>query len=365
MVGRPKHEGAAPRVGIFGASGTTGAELVALIARHGGLQLEFATSRAWAGQTLRDVDPAMPAQPLVDASTVRAGDVDLVFTCLPHGHSAPVVEDAVLHGALAVDLSADFRLHDAALHARVYGSDRSEELARTAVYGLPELHRDAIRGAKVIANPGCYPTCTTLSLVPLLRRGLVRGPIVVDAKSGVSGAGRAPKPAPHFVAVTDDVKPYKLGRAHRHAAEIEQTLHGAWSGDASDVPPVIFNPHVVPIERGMLTTSVVRVPGCSAGDVRGLLAETYADEPLVEILDEGPARIRAVVRTNRVQIGVSPVEGSDHVVVTSAIDNLGKGAAGQALQNANLMLGLPELTGVASPSELTASAHPEARSESR
>ncbi len=345
MVRQRRQRSTPVRVGIFGASGTTGAELLSLLACHEAMSVAFATSRSHAGRTLEDIDPALPRFPLTDPSCVDAGDVELVFCCLPHGKSAPVVEDAAHRGTLVVDLSADFRLRDEGLHQRTYGSDRSSALAARAIYGLTELNREAVRHAGVVANPGCYPTCTALALAPLVARGWVRGPVVVDAKSGVSGAGRSPAAHTHFLAVADDVKPYKLGRAHRHTLEIEQTLRGV-SRDEVGAPSIVFNPHVVPLERGMLATIVAHVPGRTADDVRELLATVYGDEPLVDVRPEGPARVRAVVRTNRAQIGVSPVEGSEHVVLTSTIDNLGKGAAGQAVQNANLMLGFPETTGL-------------------
>lgn len=334
------------QVGVYGASGTAGAELISLLGAHPHLSVAFATSRGHAGQTLRDVDPALPPVPLTDPSDVAPGDVDVVFCSLPHGTSAGVVAAARAADRPVVDLSADFRLRDGALHAATYGSERDPRLATEAVYGLPELNREEVRRASLVANPGCYPTCTALALAPVFARGWATGTAVVDAKSGVSGAGRSPSPKTHFLAVDDDVKPYNLGRAHRHAPEIEQTLARVWPSEAGPRPALVFNPHVVPMARGMLATCVVQVPGRSADDVRELLAEHYRHEPLVEVLEDGPARVRAVVRTNRAQIGVAAVNGSDHVVITSTIDNLGKGAAGQALQNANLLLGLDELTGL-------------------
>lgn len=333
------------RVGVYGASGTSGTVLVSLLHQHPAFRLAFATSRSHAGRTLADIDPAAPRVPLVTPDEADPSDVDSVFTCLPHRASAPIVAAAHAAGARVVDLSGDFRLREARLHDEIYGSPRDAELAQSAVYGLTELARDGLGSASLVANPGCYPTCVTLGLIPLVQRGWVRGPVVIDAKSGVSGAGRSPSIGTLFIAVADDVKPYKLGRAHRHVAEIEQTLC-AVSPVGTVAPRVIFNPHVVPIERGMLATMVVETPGRSAAEVLQAIAETWADEPFVDVLPEGPARIRAVARGPGAQIGVADVPGSDHVVVTCTIDNLGKGAATQAVQNANRMFGLPETTGL-------------------
>ncbi len=331
-------------VGVFGASGTSGTVLVGLLHDHPAMDLRFATSRSMAGRVLSDVDPSAPRVPLVDADDVDMTGIDLVFTCLPHRASAPKVAEARAAGARVVDLSGDFRLADPAVHDAVYGSFRDADLARDAVYGMTELARERVDDADLVANPGCYPTCTTMGLAPLVRRGWVEGPVVVDAKSGVSGAGRSPKTGTLFIAVTDDVKPYKLGRSHRHVAEIEQ-MFARLTPDGSNPPGVIFNPHVVPIERGMLATSVVHCPGRNRDEILAAIAEDYADEPLVDVLEEGAARVRAVARTPRAQVGVAEA-GNDRFVVTSTLDNLGKGAATQALQNANRMFGLPETLGL-------------------
>ena len=332
-------------VGVYGASGTSGTELVRLIDRHPAMALRFATSRSFAGQSLTTVDPAAPDVLLTDPADADAQDAELAFCCLPHGHSAPIAEACLKAGARVVDLSGDFRLSDPDVHGSIYGSERDADVAASAVYGLTEMARADLADTQLVANPGCYPTCATMGLAPLVRRGWVLGPVIIDAKSGVSGAGRGPSASTQFVAVADDVRPYKLGRAHRHAVEIEQTL-GRLVPAHVGAPTVIFNPHVVPIERGMLATMVVRMPGISYEKARDAIRADYEGEPLVNVLEAGPARIRAVARTNRVQIGVADVPGTDHVVITSVIDNLGKGAAGQAMQNANRMLGLPETLGV-------------------
>jgi N-acetyl-gamma-glutamyl-phosphate reductase len=344
---RPR-SGATVAVAVYGASGTTGTELVGLLARHPHTHLTFATSRSYAGQSLRAVDPAAPEISLSDPADVKLDSVDIAFTCLPHGQAAGTVETIASSGVRVIDLSGDLRLRDEATHARVYGSPRSREVAERAVYGLTETVRERLGDARIVSNPGCYPTCSALPLLPFVRRGLIEGDVVIDAKSGVSGAGRAAKPLTHFCAAVDDVRPYALGRAHRHVAEIEQTLDdGARDGAGARI---VFCPHVVPIERGMLATIVLSAPGVTAESALAICREDYDDEPFVDVLPAGEAaRIRTVVRTNRAAIGVAAVEGTDRLVLTGAIDNLLKGAAGQAVQNMNVMLGLPETTGLEDP----------------
>lgn len=337
-------------VDIIGASGSSGRELVRLLCDHPVLHIRCATSRAYAGQTLRAVDPAAPPVPLVDPADLR-DTAELVFTCLPHGAAAETVQALWRSGARVVDLSADFRLRDDATHDQTYGSDRDPEVARAAVYGLTEVHREAVAHTRLVANPGCYPTCSALALLPLVRRGWARGPIVLDAKSGVSGAGSTPTRATMFTAVVDDVRPYSLGRAHRHTVEIEQVLADMTPGGGR-APSVIFNPHVVPVARGMLVTAVVHVPDQPFEAVVDAYRDDYRSEALVDFRD-GPVPMRAAVRTPGAVVGVSPVAGSDRVVVTCAIDNLGKGAAAQAVQNANRMLGMPETLGLRPQPTLT------------
>jgi N-acetyl-gamma-glutamyl-phosphate reductase len=333
------------RVGIYGASGTTGVELTALLSSHGHCELVFATSREYAGRSLRSVDPAAPDVSLVDPADVTGRQADVIFVCLPHGHAARVAETALESGARVIDLSGDLRLRSSKLHAETYGTPRCEELAREAVYGLTEWARPRLPAARLVSNPGCYATCAALALQPLARRALLEHVVIIDAKSGVSGAGRQATASTHFCAVADDVRPYKLGHQHRHTPEIRQLL--AWSTpEGLTQPRIVFCPHVVPIERGMLATIVARLPGRTPGEVRRSYEEDYGDEPFIELLGpDEPARIRAVVRTNRAVIGVHEVPDDEHVVITCAIDNLLKGAAGQALQNMNVMFGFPETEG--------------------
>ncbi len=329
-------------VGVLGATGTTGCELVARLLLHPGVELRFATSREHTGQTLRAVDSSAPAFPLTEPREDLAEGVELLFSALPHRHSATWVEKAMTSAGepRVIDLSGDFRLKDPELHDSVYGSPRSALLASAAVYGLTELNRSAIAEARLVANPGCYPTCSALALAPLVAGNALDGDIVINAMSGVSGAGRGLKSATQFIAVYDDARPYGLGRSHRHTAEIEQTLTVA----GGNPHHVIFNPHVIPVERGMLATITAR--GARPERVHDILSAAYQNEPFVEVLPLGtPATIRATSRSNRAVLGVHEVKGTEQVVLTSSIDNLVKGAAGQAIQNMNLMLGFHETTG--------------------
>jgi len=334
------------RVGVLGASGFTGREVCRLVVHHPRLELAFATSRGSAGKRLDQLDPAAPPAVLCDPREADLGAVDAVFVCLPHGSSAETSARVLRECPRVIDLSGDFRLRAPSLHAEVYGSPRDEQLAASAVYGLPELVRSELPGARLVANPGCYPTCTTLALTPLAEAGLLgRGPLVVNAVSGVSGAGATPTDTTHFCSVSDDVRPYKVGRVHRHIAEIEQNLNRLTPG----APPLIFTPHLVPLERGLLVTAVVHGVELGADALRALYAERYAEEHFVRLLPAGEsARIRAVAGTNDAVVGLHPAADLDAVVVTCAIDNLLKGAAGQAVQNLNAMVGWPEALGLPS-----------------
>lgn len=334
------------RAAVFGASGTTGVEVTRLVLSHPHLHLAAATSRGHASESLRVVDPSAPDVTLVAPDEVSLGELDVALLCLPHGASAGQAAACVAAGLPTIDLSGDLRLRDPATHDRIYGSPRDPEVAARAVYGMTEMYRGDVSEAKLVANPGCYPTCTGLALWPLAQRGLLRGTVVVNALSGVSGAGRKATPLTHYLAVADDVRPYKLGRAHRHAAEIGQCLDD-WTPEGRAAPELIFCPHVVPMERGMLATITVELDGWSAGDAHALFVEAYADAPLVEVLPLGEAaRVRAVTRTPRAVIGLHEVAGSSHLVITSALDNLMKGAASQAIQNLNLVFGYEPTAGL-------------------
>jgi len=333
------------KAGIFGASGTTGVEMARLLVGHPCFELVFATSREFAGQSLRAVDPVAPEVLVIAPEDVLLDGVDVVFTCLPHGHSARCVEMCHEAGPVVVDLSGDLRLRDAALHDRTYGSERNHDLIERSVYGLTETMRAQLTDAKIVSNPGCYPTCVGLGIYPLAQAGKLSGTIVANAVSGVSGAGRKANATTHFCSAYGDVRPYNVGRKHRHVAEMEQSLTDWMDTEARKIN-LIFNPHLVPLERGMLATIVVPLPGMSLDDVHQLYSERYDEEPFIDLLPAGEtARIRTVANTNLVSIGVAEA-GDDHFVITSAIDNVLKGAAGQALQNANLVFGLPETMGL-------------------
>ena len=327
------------RVGVYGASGTTGTEMIRLLLGHPRTAVAFATSREFRGQSLQAVDCSAPDVLLSDPDDVNPSQVDVVFVCLPHGAAAERVASCVRAGVRVIDLSGDYRLRDAEEHADVYGSDRDQPLIDKTVYGLTETARSEIGDTQVLSNPGCYPTCSGLAMWPLAKRDLLGPSVVINALSGVSGAGRQPKHDTHFCAVTDDVRPYLLGHSHRHVAEIEQYL-GWWTPIS---PAVVFNPHVIPIERGMLTTIVLQPAVEDEQELREIYEDEYGFEPFVRVLPSGShARVRGVTRTNQVQIGLEFIPASGHLVVTSAIDNLVKGAAGQALQNMNLMFGFDE-----------------------
>jgi len=324
------------RIGVLGATGYTGRELIGLLAGHPQARLVFATSESEAGGSLRRIVRGAPDLALVRAEEAPLAECDAVFSCLPHGESMRWVERARAAGARAVDLSNDLRVP----------GPQTPEWARAAVYGLPELHRERVRGAELVANPGCYPTAALLALAPLARRGLIgAGPVIVNAASGVTGAGRSPKRELLFAEVAEDFRAYAVGNVHRHLGEMRHQAGLLAKGAA---PELVFTPHLLPVKRGILETIYVPVTeDLVPGDARGLWTEDYRDEPFVEVLDRVPA-LADVVGTNRVSIGVTPVAGTSAplLVVVAAIDNLVKGAAGQALQNLNLMFGLDEAAGL-------------------
>jgi N-acetyl-gamma-glutamyl-phosphate reductase len=268
-----------------------------------------------------------------DADSI-AGRAGSALVAYPHGASAPVVRALRDRGLKVVDLSADFRL-DRERYERYYGTHQAPELLPEAVYGLTELHREEVRGADLVAAPGCYPTATILALAPL--RGVMRD-VVVDAKSGVSGAGRQATEVTHFVSVAENVTPYKV-EGHRHRAELEQEL--------GDDLPITFVPHLLPLDQGELVSCYVTSSReLSREEVSGLFDEAYADEPFVELAD-GPPGVRDVRETNLCRIHATVEPATGRVMVFAVIDNLWKGAASQAVQDLNLMLGLPEQTGLA------------------
>ena len=329
------------RVGIIGASGYTGAELLRLCAAHPSLEVALATGDTQAGAAVADLYPSLSAAYpglRFDAYTPGAVDgLDLVFLGLPHGASQAIVPELVGRVGHIVDLAADFRLKDPALYPQWYGeAHTAPDLLDLFAYGLPELYRDDILGKDHVATPGCYPTAATLPLAPLMRAGLVeREGVIIDAASGVSGAGRPPKPNTTFCAVDEDFTAYAL-LDHRHTAEMEQIL------DAS----VLFTPHLAPMNRGILATCYARPTGATTTEaLLDQLRQAYADEPFVVVTDGSPST-KATLGSNCVHVTVRSDPRTGWVVAIGAIDNLTKGASGAAVQCANLLLGLPETTGL-------------------
>ena len=322
-------------VTVIGAAGYAGAVASALLDRHPWFELAHVTARSDAGQRLDEVHPRSRVPLVLEEYDVeKHADVDAAVVAYPHGAAAPVVAELRERGVRVVDLSADFRLHSRAVYEDWYGEHGAPGLIGDAVYGLPELHRTEIAGADLVANPGCYPTAAILALAPLARAGLL-GDVVIDAKSGVSGAGREPTAGKHFVAVDETVTPYKVGR-HRHTPEIEQEL--------GDGVRITFTPHLVPLAHGELVSCYVTPT--REEDVAALYARAYADEPWVEVV-EGPPGMQEVRETNYCRISVHGDERTGRVIVFATIDNLWKGTSSQAVQNLNLMFGRHESEGLA------------------
>jgi N-acetyl-gamma-glutamyl-phosphate reductase len=290
------------------------------------------------------VYPGPLDMPLIAPDDAPLGQVDLVFLGLPHGVAATTARRARAAGVRVIDLSADFRLATPAAYKRWYGHDHPAPELLPAPYGLPELNRAALRDAALIANPGCYPTSVLLGLAPLLRAGIADPTIIVDSKSGVSGAGRVPKLNTSFVEVSENLAPYSIGRVHRHVGEMEQEAARMSSGPA---PQIIFTPHLLPISRGILSTMYVRIPAAwGEAQVRALYAEQYAGEPFVRVLPQGQlATIAHTTHTNMCAISLT-LAAPGLLIVVASEDNLVKGAAGQAIQNMNVMFGLDETTGL-------------------
>jgi len=333
------------RIGILGASGYTGAELLRLLRYHPHAAIVALTADRQAGKPIGAVFPHLAGEDLPDLVMIGEVDwsaLDLVFCGLPHGTTQEVIAGLPRH-LKVIDLSADFRLTDFATYAEWYGHEhRAPELQREAVYGLTEIERERIRQARLVAVPGCYPTAAQLPLIPLLRARLIDpDDIIIDAKSGVSGAGRAAREGSLFCEVSEGIQAYGVA-GHRHAPEIEQGLSLA----AGRKLVVNFTPHLMPMNRGILSTIYVRLaPGATIGDLRAVLEGAYRDEPFVRMLPEGslPAT-RHVRATNLCLIGLSRDRLANRAILVSAIDNLVKGASGQAIQNMNAMLGIPETT---------------------
>lgn len=343
------------QVGILGASGYTGAELLRILAKHPHVEVKVITAERSAGKPYGEVfgqfqysngHNSLP-ETLIDVSSLLENSkllnsLQVLFCCLPHGTSQEYIS-RVPSNIRVVDLSADFRLQEPKVYEKWYGKPhKALELQKEAVYGLVEVHRTAIRNARLVANPGCYPTAAQLALIPLLKQRLIDpGNIIIDAKSGVSGAGRALRENGLFCEVHDGIHPYGVG-SHRHTPEIEQGLAEACGHSVA----VNFTPHLIPMSRGILESIYVQLsPGVEIAQVRKCLQDTYANEYFVTLLPEGVVpQTRFVKGTNHCLLNVFQDRISNRVILFSVIDNLVKGASGQAVQNMNLLFGFPEQT---------------------
>lgn len=338
------------KVGVLGASGYTGADLVRLALCHPHIELIALSANSQAGKEMGTVYPhfAHTNLPRLEKwEAVDWGDIDAVFCGLPHGTTQEITKWIFdRHPAVKIiDLSADFRLRDESVYAATYGkAHQAIDLQAQAVYGLTEHYRDAIKSARLVACPGCYPTAVLLALLPLVAAKLIDDQdIIIDAKSGVSGAGRSLKENTLFCEAGEGLSPYAVGK-HRHAPEIEQELSAACGADLK----VNFTPHLVPMSRGELVTCHLKLKGTAkVADIRTCLEARYADEPFVHVLGSGLLPATQQVRgSNFVRIGVAEDRISGRVIVIGTLDNLVKGSSGQALQNFNLMFDLPETTGL-------------------
>jgi len=331
------------KVAVMGATGYTALELLKLLVRHPNAEIVALTSRNEAQPHVSEVHPELRGQLDIHLETLDLSHLidsaDVVFSCLPHAASAECVKPLVDQGVKVIDFSADYRLHDVDVYEQWYGTSHVDpQRVGKIPYGLPELFRSEIVGASLVANPGCYPTSAILPLAPLLQAGVIDGVgIIVDSKSGVTGAGRTPKLPFHYPECNESIKAYGVG-THRHAPEIAQFLSAVGGVDSE----VIFTPHLVPMNRGILSTCYV-IPrrSATAAEAMQILADFYADEPFVRITP-GPPETRAVSGTNFVDIHVA--ESGGRLVVLSCIDNVIKGASGAAVQNFNLMCGYEETT---------------------
>jgi N-acetyl-gamma-glutamyl-phosphate reductase len=339
------------KIGVLGASGYTGAELLRLLIPHPKAGIALLTADRRAGKTMADVFPQfapydLPVLTSIEGADWKAQNLDLAFCALPHGTTQTVIAAllAAAPSTKVVDLSADFRLADPAAYARWYGhAHAAPELQKEAVYGLTEVYRARIAKARLVANPGCYTTCAELALIPLLKaKAIDADEIVIDAKSGMTGAGRAAKEEMLFSEVSEGFHAYGVGH-HRHMAELDQEFSLAAGRDVV----VTFTPHLVPMNRGIFSTIYVRGLKAQPEDLHALLLKAYANEPFVHVLPFGKTpQTRHVRGSNMTFIGVAADRVAGRAIIGSALDNLTKGASGQAVQNMNVMLGYPETMGL-------------------
>ena len=328
------------RAGVYGASGYAGLDLIEILSKHPNIELIFGTSNTYAGDAI-----AFSNLKFIPSESVSLNDVDVIFLALPHKASAEVAKIGIEAGVKVVDLSADLRIDSPEVYEQYYNTPHPHPELLPIPYGLPEINRENIKNIDVVATPGCYPTTTLLGLFPLLQCDAIEvgTPIIVDAKSGVTGAGRSPSLTTHFAEVFGNLSPYKTGRSHRHVGEIDQEAHKL----NSKVGPIIFSPHLLPVDRGLMASIYVTLNDTMTSDkVHDLFSTMYKDEPMVDVLPLGEyATLKHVVRTNKCVISVTPVLDK-YVHITSVTDNLRKGASGQAVQNMNLMFGILETSGL-------------------
>jgi N-acetyl-gamma-glutamyl-phosphate reductase len=336
------------RVGIIGATGYTGVELLRLLLLHPEVEVTALTSQKYAGVPIDQVFPSLKRHLQLKCEELTGDQVskkaDFIFAAVPHKTAMEIVPLFYRQGKKVVDLSADFRFKDAAIYEKWYQKHTSPDLLPESVYGLPELHREKIRNAKIVGNPGCYPTGALIGLIPLVKKGLISlESIVVDAKSGVSGAGRDVVLESLFCEVNEGVKAYKIF-AHRHTPEIEQELSQMIQKEIK----VTFVPHLIPMDRGILSTVYVRlIKKMKTEELLTVFQDAYREEPFIRVHPKGKLPNTKDVRSsNFCDIGVMVSEADDRAVIVTAIDNLVKGASGEAIQNMNIMLGFPETMGL-------------------
>lgn len=331
------------KAGIIGATGYTGLALISTLLFHPHVSIRLVTSNTYRGQKISHIFPLLKGrfeEILVPTDDDHKGACDVYFLCLPHGTSMETVKKLYDGKALIVDLSADFRFDDVSMYEKSYIPHTAKELIPFSVFGLPEIYRDRIKGARLIGNPGCYPTSAILGLYPLLKAGLLGGNIFVDSKSGVSGAGREAKLGSLFCEVSEGFKPYGVG-VHRHEPEIQKEV-----AKLADLK-IMFVPHLLPMNRGILTTMYSTLTrALTTEEALALFRTTYEGEPFVRVLDEGVYPDTRFVRfSNYIDIGIKTFNDG-RIVIISAIDNLIKGASGQAVQNMNVALGFEETAGL-------------------
>lgn len=337
------------KIGIVGGTGYTGAELLRLLATHPEAEVEVITSRSEVGKAVSELYPGLRGKmelAFTGPDDEQLAQCDLVFFATPNGIAMQSVPALLEKGVKVIDLAADFRLSNPADWKQWYGVDHAcPDLLDEAVYGLPEMNREAIQSARLVANPGCYPTATQLGLLPLVKGNLVEGSVIVDAKSGVSGAGRGARVSSLLCEVSESFKAYGVA-GHRHLPEIRQGLARMSSGFSGEL---VFVPHLTPMIRGIHATAYATVKDHSI-DLQALFEQTFKDEPFVDVMPAGSLpETRSVKACNQCRIAVYRPQGGDIVVVLSVIDNLVKGAAGQAVQNMNIMFGLDEEAGLDVP----------------